>query len=340
MELIGICFYYENLNKDNYALFNTNAGIGDDLLKSFNHLYLLGQKRGVEFATLDMKKLDSFDAFIFFDFPKSQNKLACEALNSNKPKYLVTFESEIIRKDNWDLNNHKFFEKIFTWNDDIIDNKKYFKLNFSHELPSSINKDLSKKLKLCTLISSNKKINHPFELYSKRIEAIKWFENNHLHDFDLYGIGWDQFVSTNRYMNFFFKKLKLLKIFSLNYPSYKGKIDSKKTTLAKYKFAICYENAKDISGYITEKIFDCFFSSCVPIYLGPKNISDHIPIKCFIDKRKFNTYDELYNYMEKMTDEEYLSYLNNIEEFLISEKVFQFSNDYFSNTLINSIKNN
>ena len=69
-------------------------------------------------------------------------------------------------------------------------------------------------------------------------------------------------------------------------------------------------------------------------------ISDHIPIKCFIDKRKFNTYDELYNYMEKMTDEEYLSYLNNIEEFLISEKVFQFSNDYFSNTLINSIKNN
>jgi hypothetical protein len=32
-------------------------------------------------------------------------------------------------------------------------------------------------------------------------------------------------------------------MFKLNYPSYKGKIDSKKDTLEKYKFSICYENA-------------------------------------------------------------------------------------------------
>ena len=28
--------------------------------------------------------------------------------------------------------NHKYFNKIFTWDDKIIDNKKYFKINFSH----------------------------------------------------------------------------------------------------------------------------------------------------------------------------------------------------------------
>jgi hypothetical protein len=42
-------------------------------------------------------------------------------------------------------------------------------------------------------------------------------------------------------------------------------VDSKKNTLEKYKFSICYENARDIPGYITEKIFDCFFAGCVPI---------------------------------------------------------------------------
>jgi hypothetical protein len=49
-----------------------------------------------------------------------------------------------------------------------------------------------------------------------------------------------------------------------NYLSYKGKIDSKKDTLEKYKFSICYENARDTPGYITEKIFDCFFAANSP----------------------------------------------------------------------------
>ena len=337
MKLIGICFYYENLNKKNFVLLNSNAGIGDDLLKPFNHLYVSGQKKGIEFATLDMREFDDFDGFIFFDFPRLKNKLAYMALNSKKPKFLVTFESEVIKKDNWDINNHIHFEKIFTWNDDIIDNKKYFKLNFSHELPKQIDKDLSNKEKLCTMISSNKKVNHPLELYSKRVETIRWFEENHLEDFDLYGIGWDEFITEYRYLNFLLRKIKLSKIFKPNFPSYKGAISSKKNTLTKYKFAICYENAKDISGYITEKIFDCFIAGCVPIYLGPQNILDHIPIECFIDKRNFNNYDELYNYMANMTDKQYLSYLNNIEIFLNSDKAFKFSVEYFSDTLINSI---
>ena len=80
---------------------------------------------------------------------------------------------------------HKYFNKIFTWHDELVDNKKYFKLNFSHLFPKSINKDLSKKQKLCTLIAGNKRVKHSLELYSKRVEAIRWFEKNHPEDFDL-----------------------------------------------------------------------------------------------------------------------------------------------------------
>ncbi|MBA7551029.1 hypothetical protein ES705_43562 [subsurface metagenome] len=108
------------------------------------------------------------------------------------------------------------------------------------------------------MIAGHKFNSHPLELYSERVKAIRWFEENHPEDFDLYGIGWDKYCfkgmlsRLNRFNT-------LRKLFKLKYPSYKGPIKSKREIYKKYKFAICYENARDISGYMTEKIFDCFF---------------------------------------------------------------------------------
>ena len=116
-------------------------------------------------------------------------------------------------------------------------------------------------------------------------------------------------------------------------PSYKGRVESKKDTLEQYKFSICFENAKDIPGYITEKIFDCFFAGCVPVYWGANNVSEHIPEDCFIDMRKFANYEDMYQYMKNMSDEEYLGYLNAIERFILSDKSYQFSVEYFAKTI-------
>lgn len=107
--------------------------------------------------------------------------------------------------------------------------------------------------------------------------------------------------------------------------------------LEKYKFAICYENARDITGYITEKIFDCFFAGCVPIYWGADNITDHIPKECFIDKREFDSYEKLYDFLRNMSDEVYMKYLNDIEKFLRSEKAYFFSSECFVKTIIETV---
>lgn len=289
-------------------------------------------KNGYELSTQDINSIKESEIVLCNEMPKR--------LPSNKDiskSYLMLFESELIRPDNWDLNKHKYFHKIFTWKDDIIDNKKYFKFNFAQEIPKQINKDISQKEKLCTLIAGNKKVNHPLELYTKRVEAIRWFEKHHPSDFDFYGIGWDECRIENRYINFLFKKSKLSKLVKPNFPSYKGKVDSKKEVLQKYKFAICYENARDISGYITEKIFDCFFAGCIPVYWGADNITSHIPEGCFIDKRKFNNYEALYNYMSNMSAQEYMMYLDKIENFLNSDKSYQFSSEFFVNTLVETI---
>lgn len=320
----------------NNKLFDLN----DTIINRDNCMYpfwLLKQeflKNGYELSTEDMNSVENSEIVIYNEMPTTMPK------EGNKKKYyLLIFESELIRTDNWDLNNHKYFNKIFTWKDDIIDNKKYFKFNFAQNISKTINKELLKKEKLCTLIGGNKKSNNLLELYSKRVESIKWFEKYHLEDFDFYGMGWDDYTSKNRYIRFLLKKFRLSKLVKSKFQSYKGKVDSKKEVLEKYKFAICYENAKDISGYITEKIFDCFFAGCVPIYWGADNVTEHIPKECFIDKREFNTYEELYDYMINMSDEVYLKYLDSIEMYLNSKQVYEFSAEYFANTIVKTILN-
>lgn len=339
---IGVWNYYENLNYNNYLLLNPNAGIGDNLLKPFNTLYTLGKQHNIEFITLDMvDSYDNVDGLVFFDFPNLENKYVQKAFTLDKPKFLITFESELIRRDNWELEKHRYFDKVFTWHDELVDGQKYFKINFAQEIPQSINKDLSKKEKLCTLIAGNKKIQHPLELYSQRLEAIRWFEKYHPQDFDLYGIGWDNFQFKGPKIIRALNRIKLFtKLFAPIFPSYRGKVAYKKEVLEQYKFAICYENARDIPGYITEKIFDCLFAGCVPVYWGANNITNHIPKECFIDKRNFETYDELYIYMQNMSDTDYYNYLEHIETFLKSTKVYPFSNEYFAKTIVKALINN
>jgi len=147
-------------------------------------------------------------------------------------------------------------------------------------------------------------------------------------------MGWNEYRFTGSKPMRGLNRLKpLTRLMAEKYPSYRGSVENKKKTLEKYKFSICYENAKDIPGYITEKIFNCFFAGCVPVYWGANNIMDHIPADCFIDMRNFSNYEDMYQYMKNMSDEEYLGYLNAIERFILSDKSYQFSVEYFAKTI-------
>jgi len=198
------------------------------------------------------------------------------------------------------------FGKIFTWDDDLIDNQKFFKFNYP-ALKKRIEKipNFDQK-KLCVMINTHLIDKHPKALYGEREKAARFFEDKE-GEFDLYGRFWDK------------KEFK----------NAMGKVESKAITLAKYKFCICYENMRDVKGYITEKIFDCFMAGCIPIYWGASNITDYIPADCFIDRRAFTSMEELYLFMKEMSCEEYQRYLEQSGEFLKSEKAQVFSRDAF-----------
>ena len=328
----------------NNGQFDISDGISnrDNCLYGFYLLKKRFEENGIILGTQDINLPSESQFIIYNEMPKTKD------IFPDKDGYLLIFESELIRPGNWNTENHKYFKKIFTWNDEFVDNKKYFKYYWPNKIPENLDFDLSKKTKLCTMIVANKFKKHPLELYTERIKAIRWFEQNHPEDFDLYGIGWDEFrfkgiLSNLNYLISRFKLspvihglLKFLTFFN-RCPSYKGKVENKREVLQKYKFAICYENARGISGYITEKIFDCFFAGCVPVYWGASNVAEYIPENTFIDRRKFRTYNELYDYLKNMPNKEYGDYLAAIKNFVRSDKIYPFSAECFAETITREI---
>jgi len=339
---LNILFHncYQGLNDNNQLFESRNAAIGDDLLRPFQVLKDLAEKRGLCVGTRSVISPDRADVIVFVDLPDTTRPDVRELLDSGKPLYLLIFESILIKPLDraGDLLNR--FRKIFTYDDSLVDGVKFIKINYSFDLPREIVVDSRREKKLCTMIAGNKLIRHPQELYSSRIEAIRWFENNHPEDFDLYGVGWKDHFFNNRSPLRVLNRFPLLRrALAASYPSYRGTVERKRPILDGYKFAICYENVRDVPGYITEKIFDCLFAGCIPIYRGASNITAHIPADCFIDFRDYNTYEELYRYISTVGADRHRTYIECINSFLSSNQALSFSNDVFGNTVIEEIIN-
>ena len=92
------------------------------------------------------------------------------------------------------------------------------------------------------------------------------------------------------------------------------------TKFNKYKFIICLENSYDDS-YITEKIFNCFFSRTIPIYKGSPIIKNYINENSMIDLNMndiinkinlLNNNEILYN---KIINSEKINYLYSCENY-------------------------
>jgi glycosyltransferase involved in cell wall biosynthesis len=317
---IVIYSYYESSTLDGLLFKNPNAGIGENLYQPWCELYQYGLLHGLNFFTPDqIQDFETIDLIIFLDRPNPNARYTNQLINLSIPKYLILYETEVIHPMNWDSEYHKIFDKVFTWNDDLVDNVKYFKLNFSidtaNHLFSKSTSDRFHSKRLCSMIAGAKIANHPNELYSKRIEAIAWFDHHAPESFDLFGRNWPETYSQ----------------------CLKGSVEKKLETLSQYKFSICFENAKNYSGYITEKILDCFLAGTVPVYQGAPNIKRWIPSDCFVDFNEFSNFGELHDFLNCMPWSDYEKYLTAIKSFLTSGDSYLFSIDFMITELTSSI---
>ena len=267
-------------------------------------------------ATCDIIPIQKADIVLFFarDYKKMWT-----AVSMQKKCAYVSFEPPVVDS----LHEHvalevlrDFLGNVMTWDDDLAEKKGFIKFYPPVASQPFIERRPFSQKKFMANISGNKRSIHPDELYTERINAIRYFEQHFPMGFDLYGVGWDV----------------------EEYPSYRGMVDNKQETLRDYKFSLCYDNMKNVKGMVSEKIFDCFFAKCIPVYLGTDNIDEYVPQDCFIDRRMFASYDELSLYLQNMTEEEYDRRLSQIESYLQSPSFHKFSGEHFAQNLSEQIR--
>lgn len=136
------------------------------------------------------------------------------------------------------------------------------------------------------------------EFYSQRIEAVGRLHP--LQAIDLYGRGWDRWWTRQAATPAYWRHLRTIRA------NYRGAVASKMDTLSQYRFSLCFENMPML-GYVTEKIFDCFYAGTVPVYLGAQDISDLIPPDAYVDMRDFGSdnYEAMWNHVRSMPDAEW-----------------------------------
>ena len=282
------------------------------------------KEESIEINTTDQNKQKNTKT-IYCDVPYPwEIKTWLKLLFSNKKNnILFCFESPIVNPFSHFKLAHYFFEIVYTWSSEAVEDKKYHRFyipQLNQRQKTKFNKFENKKF--LVLINNNKKVpfllkslslNKP-DLYKKRLLAIKYFEKHFPDNFYLYGNGWDHF------------KVKC-----------KKKVKDKIATLSKFKFCLCFENTV-ADGYITEKVFDCFKAGCVPVYLGAPNIEEHINKSCYIDFRMFKDFSELHTFLAKIPAQQYQKYISSAQKFMASPEYEKWSRDSFKQILINLVE--
>lgn len=291
-------------------------------------------KEGIELNTADM----NLDRQILFNLYSDGQKLQLqEGLN-----YLLAVENPFINSLNLDLEYLSKFNRVFTWNRNLLSLRNVTQVFLPNKFKHIEFEKFDQRPIFSCLINSNKVFPYTLEtdLYLERIKVIRWYEANSPKDFHLYGMGWDKPIKAFTIKDKFNRRIQRLRTQIFGYkpfPSFRGEIKNKGDVLSKAKFAYCFENVSELPDYITEKIFDCFFSGCVPIYWGSETIKDHIPSNCFINRRDFKSTDEIHQFLKSITEHEHSKYQENIEQYLLSPDAKKFEIENFSETIVEKI---
>jgi alpha(1,3/1,4) fucosyltransferase len=219
----------------------------------------------------------------------------------------------------------KVFERVYIHNVDGdgyslkgVDTSKLSKFYWPqprNEVIESIWSLRNRQRKIVVINGNHKPVSFNRELYSKRIEAITSLAR--LGAVDLYGRGWGRWWSRNSmWMPYFSNRKSLISV-------YKGACESKYSVLGDYEFALCFENMA-MKGYITEKIFDCFYAGTIPLYWGATDITDLIPREAYIDVRNFATWEEMYQQLMSMSGKDIEAMKDAGRAFLRSELGLKF----------------
>ena len=286
------------------------------------------------------------DYLIFFGLYKIR-KSEQDLFKLDKKKILYIAEPQAVDKISYKKEFHKHFDIIFSNDYSFVDNSKYFFTTGIHNVcKENVNiLNIEKQKLLCSFVTNRNNTGYKSTSKKKKF-LIDFFSSRLPNDFDFYGYGWDKYLIyksdflsriINKMLFHIYKSSILKKIFKKKNQSYKGVAENKILTCGRYKFELVIENS--LAHYRnTDRIISTFFSGSVPLYYGKETIYDLIPENCFIDLSKFKTEIEALKFIKNIDENKYLDYINNIKNFIHSNKFYHFTADKTVNGFINEIK--
>lgn len=302
-DFVGKCYYH--LEELGYFVEELLPEEFTNILKESPNAYLPGGK----YANVVCIASKEYPIFI-----EKENLFEC--IPKNK-RLLIHYESNVVNpKQYQDSSYDQKFDLIMTYNDDLVDNIKYFKFFYPEFLPLISDRPSFQDKKFSSIIFANKSFTGEGNQALLRRAIVRFYEKFHPQLLDFYGMGWPKNISY----------------------CYRGEISEdpnqqwmgKIQVMKNYKFAFCIENSNHLKGYITEKLLNAFTAGVIPVYAGPLNSSDFIPKECFINIHDFQSLTKLNEYLMSIDEKRYNEYVEAIERFLNSDQGYKFTPQYFA----------
>ena len=343
----------------NDKLFSYSGKLGDNLMAPYVALQKFFTDRNIPIHTADLiPDKDDGQLKIYLSLGILNNYKKLSKRNDIIISSFFAMECPIVNPDQYKQirDAQHYFKHIYSWSDSgslerFIGDKIAIETFHWPQSYNQVHEEYwsNNDRGFLMMINSNKlPAIYWQELYTERMRAIEFFSRT--NDIDLYGRGWN--LPTNKMTNsnipytFLKWKYDFLKVWQRFFTppllvaarkAYKGEVDSKSEVMSKYNFTLCYENMI-MKGWVTEKIFDCFFCGTIPVYLGSPDIEERIPNNCYIDRRKFKNDVELLIHLKSLTQSNIQNYKQNAKNFLKSKQFTPYSKENFVSTIVKIIE--
>lgn len=241
----------------------------------------------------------------------------------------------------------RHFKRIFSWSDSAslepfvgapLQCRQFWWPQAFAEVHEEIWRRTDRKF-LVAITAHKRPRDYRQELYVERERAIAFFSQT--DDIDLYGPGWDGPPYRQRLGRLPGTAQHALRALENRWDHihpnpllqavrgvYRGIATSKSETLGQYTFCLCFENMI-LKGWITEKIFDCFYAGTIPIYLGAPDVETYIHPASFIDMRRFASYADLLVFLKSLSLDQIRAYKERAREYLGSTQARPFTKEAF-----------
>ncbi len=261
---------------------------------------------------------------------------------AKRPRYLITLENPYINTLNPDRHYLARFQRVFAWDARVFDLPNVTPILIPHPMLARPFAPFDARDRFSCLINANKHfpVVLDTDLYRERVAVIRWYERHAPEHFDLYGIGWNKPERGIGWQSALRRRGQRLasQLFGIApFPSWRGEVRDKAEVYARTRFAFCYENVRDLSNYVTEKMLDCLLCGCVPIYWGADNVAELIPADCFVDRRQFPDTAALHQWLLAVDEARYQAWQAAIRSFLESEQAARFSVERFVSVVARGI---